>query len=994
MAIFTNTTVLRWMEDSKIVSVSWCHGRLFFGTNLGQICSFKSPSINSPVEIDEKSKIPVSKKPIVHISSLEPREEVLALDSEGDLYIVNILSKTKPVVLCRRVSCFTRQAIESYEDVRNSDRILPITYMANICVGLKQKVQIYSAIGENIVHQREIVISDLPLSICWLNNMIVIGSSTAYSMVNPEGTVYTELCRNDVSVDKRAHQDKGLGNIITCTCVDGDVMVVCHNIGVFYNIETMNLSKKNTIQWSGTLESLGSCPPFIVGLTSKKKLEIHGIRDQMLYKTLDLTTSAITCFMPDKCSFLCATSTVVTAVQPSSYYDNISNFLENDKITEALQLVSLYFSENDPRRQSEVSICHTIAGWIYFAKLNFPCAFLHFSFGKVDIVYLLSFWDDYYHLDIPESYQLNRDIPQFLLHLIPKNTSINKFIENSLNDPQFVKFNQVHMSKKELIEMANGSFALFLSKSFNTHEMYTSEHEDKMSDFYKRLATSIETITFLLFSECNDSRYNLILRKDRSNSYIDVDATKNHLIDMNKSDLYAKLLIRDGRLMEAMGVLSDLVASQSVHSYHHEEESNTNSPCAELALCINTILDSLGKSENSESTTSFTTEEIKQMLHTYLPLLFESSATSALHVLTKNHSTLPLTSDEILNMINEQTKKTSHGHLGMQQLQIKYLEDLVLKNKSGGVHENTLLAKYYIDSLSNDNFSIDSKQGLERQNEVKRTLFQLLEGNYTFDFSKLDDMIRDLEIPEAKIILYAKLGKHHQALETIYTKWNSDRVKLCEAYCLCFGDVADQINKDDPYKRLFTNYAHWIRKAEEWPLERPNLYLVDKQSETSIDKLIMLLLKIIVSHRNDVPDNGTVAKHILSKYIHFCSHNSALNGISILEVIPGDWNFNQFADLFNHLQLRLLHEQRTKSIKRGLARSLHLKTSLSLYKLTSLPPVKIDTSTLCMVCSEPIKIGTSIAIKVPQQREGSDQANYAKQPFVVHEYCIKKGQMP
>uniref|UniRef100_A0A3B0N636 CNH domain/Region in Clathrin and VPS/Vacuolar sorting protein 39 domain 2, putative n=1 Tax=Theileria annulata TaxID=5874 RepID=A0A3B0N636_THEAN len=992
MVIFNNNTVLRWMEESKITSVAWCHGRIFLGNNLGQIFSFKSPSISTIVNTNEKNKIKVSKNPIVNISSLEPREELLAQDSEGDLFIVNIFLKTKPVILCKKVSCFTRQAIEGCEEVRSSDKILPITYMANICVGLKQKIQIYSAIGENVLHQRDISISDIPLTICWLNDTIVIGTSTSYSMTNAEGTVYTELCRNDLSTDRRLQKPSPPKNIITCTCIDNDVMIVCDNIGVFYNVETMNLSNKNTIQWSGTLESLGSCPPFIVGLTSKKKLEIHGIRDQLLYKTLDLRTSAITYFMPDKCNFLCATSTIVTAVQPSSYYENISNFLENDKIKEALQLVNLYFSQNDQRKKTEIAICHTIAGWIYFSKLNFPVAFLHFSYGNVDIVYLLSFWSQYYPLEVPETYQFNKEIPQFLHHLIPKTLVISKFVENKINDPEFNKYNQIENTKKELLELANSSFALFL---FRNSELREREKEGEMAEFYKKVQTAVETVTFLLFSESDDLRYNHILRKDKNSSFVDVDATKNHLIDMDKSDLYAKLLIRDGRLIEAMGVLSDLVTSRNVHS-HHNLEGGSDTPCIELASCINLVLDSVGKNKNSELSPNFTPEETKEILYTYLPLLFESSPSSALNVLTKNHTTLPLNSDEILSMINEHCKKSSHGHTDMPQLQIKYLEDLVLKNKSGGVHENTLLVKYYIQSLSSTqgNFSVDNKQGFESQNDRKQALFQLLEGNYTFDLPKIENLICSLDMPEARVILYSKLGKHYQALETIYTKWVTNQVKLCEAYCLCFGDITkfDQLNKDNPYKRLFTYYDYWIEKAEEWPLADTNLYIINQESETSIDNLIMDLLKIIVSH-TDTENKTTITKHLISKYIHFCGYNSSLNGTSLLEVIPGDWNFNEFANLFNHLQLRMLHSQRTKSVKKGLARSLHSKTSLSLYKLTSLQPVRIDTNTLCMVCSEPIKIGTSIAIKIPPQKDTSESNNSIRQPLVVHEYCIRKGHM-
>ncbi|AFZ80433.1 hypothetical protein BEWA_032860 [Theileria equi strain WA] len=1003
MTTFNSNIVLRWTDGPEIASVAWCHGKLFVGAESGIVYSFGSDDIKSPVDYETRKQLRVSTKRITRLSSLEPRKELLALDSDGNLHIFSTLLDSKSTVLCKKVTCFCRQAVEcsvgdkeSSPPSLGSSKILPITYMANICVASRQKIQIFSAIGEKIVHQRDITTLDTPSSICWLNNAIVFGSPKAYSIVDQDGTTQNELCSNDPLMieNKGLNTEYSHSNILAATCLDNDVMVVCQNIGVFYNTETMNLSQKNSIQWSGKLEFLGSCPPFIIGLVSHGKVEIYGIRDQLLYKQIDQSNIKSICFMQDKCLFLASSSRAVSAIEPSSYYDNLCSLLERGKISEALQLVNLYFAPNDPRKRSEIKICHTIAGWIRFSELNFPCAFQHFSFGTVDVLYLMKFWDSYYPSEFFQSCKSNEVIPDILLKFIPRATNISEFVKQGLECKTVVRSTQGKndgksrnpykiknkKSQEEILEIANRSLSLFLLKRIKNMDL----EQGSNFEHPKNLKNILVTVTLLLLAEYDDPRYNLIL-KNKLHSLVDVQHSRSHLIKMDKSNIYSKLLIRDGQFIEAMDILADLITRRPIDSSF--ANGDVSIYCMELSACINTVLESFGqpKSQDVGLASTFTSVHVKEMIFKYLPILLENSPSAALEVLTRNHSVLPITSNQILTMIDEHCYRT-HPGMVKNELQIKYLEDLVITHKSGGVDENTLLAQYYIDSLSP---TFPKDHNIDVVEHQKQMLFSLLEGNYTFDIPKLECIAEGIDLPEIKVILNAKLGRHYQAIETIFTCWDRN-VSICEAYCLCFGDffTFDQLNKDCPYKRLFTNFSYWVEKAKTWPSDHMDLYKIDSESQTSIDKLIMHLLNVVAAHTKTDQECTDVTKNIILKSIHLFEHKSTLNGLNILEFMPEDWNFSQFSDFFKHLQLKILHEQRTKSIKKGLVKTLQLQTSCSLYQSTSAPPIKIDGTTICSSCLEPIRIGMPIAMPVQQ---GKDADKGSKTIQVLHEYCAKKG---
>lgn len=975
MEIFDRTVILRWMESSKITAISWCYNTLIIGNDVGELYAFQSAAVESRLEADVYKFAKVSGKTIAQICPLEPKEWLLVLNSDGDLYTVDAFFNGQPSILRKRVTCISRQLIEGVTDESATYNALkPLSSGTCFCVGTEAKLYIYTGADDRVELKRCIPVDSIPLAASWLNDIIVVGTKEAYHVMNTEGTTSHELCSN-VRVEDKDGYDAG---VLTASCVDKDVMVVCQHIGIFYNTETLSLSRKNTIQWSNVLEALGCVPPFIIGITVDKVVEIYGIRDQLLYQTIDQTNSKFAYYMPSRLSMIVATPSVVSVLKQKNYYQCLVNVMEQRKLKQAMHMGDVYFPPEHPTKYTEAKIAHTVAGWVRFNDVNFPMAFQHFSLGDVDIVHLMAFWRHYADLDVPESYVYNIEVPEQLRAYIPRAMDIREFVEQRFRDLKTSLPPGTTVSK--LLEMANISFATFLLKYFD-EKAYLKNHGSVSVDLHKPLLSSLEKTNLLLLAECDDPRCNIIINRPHEESFIQVEECKKPLIDMDKGEVFAKMLIKKERYKEAMEIMAKCIKAKLDTRTEEETSLKLKTTCCELASCLNIHLENRQRYYADPKDTAMPDEDINNMLKTHLPILLASYPNAALDVLTKNHAMLPFTTDEIIAMIELHSPKNSC--MSKSDMRVKYLEDLVITNKYGNLYENTLLAKHYINELiahkKARNTMDDTARGL------KKTLLALMESNNNFDLTELQGITAKLDIVEVTVLIYNKCNKHSEALRTLFERWReTDRLKVCEAYCLCFGDVTSDVNvavKETPFKRLFSNLEYWMAKAREWPLSNHLVYKI--KSETSIDKLLFQLLKIIAEHSKEDDACVYMARDLLSKYIPLCTYNSELNGSSIINLIPDDWNFSIFANVITQLQLKAVHEERTIAMKRGLTRSIHTQTSKQLYQLTCVPPSTIDTTSVCAICQGPIKLGMSIAIPPPNHKENTQQQ------IIMHEQCAK-----
>ncbi|KAK2197195.1 bifunctional Vacuolar sorting protein 39-Transforming growth factor beta receptor-associated domain 2/Vam6-VPS39-TRAP1 family/Citron homology (CNH) domain/Protein kinase-like domain superfamily [Babesia duncani] len=956
MDIFKKSVILRWMESSKISAVSWCFNNLYLGTDTGELYSFGCDCITAPVNVEKYKLLAVAGKRIVSITSLEPREELLILNADGDVFAIKASLRLPPLLLCHGATCITRQASESINS-KESIHKSPAAYTGSICIASPQKLSIYTANGQDILHQIDIDTTRTPTCITWVGNSIVFGCNSGYYATDSQGTVINELCVNETPQPASARTPilAAASGAMTCLCIDKDVLLLYQNTGIFYNMDTLNLSQKNTIQWSDRLEALGCCPPFIVGLTCQRSLEIYGIRNQRLYQTIEQKNVRSVCYMPDKGCMLMWTPNLIYSVKPISFYEHLHGVMKQAKLSEALQLVNLYFASDDGRKMHEMKASHTVAGWIKFTELNFPAAFQHFTFGTVDIVYLLQFWQFYGPVHVPDGYQYHSNLPRELLDFIPATENIREFIKNGEPDSN---------NWSKLMELANGSFATFLLSRILSENWHDNIETGALSN---HIIVTIETTALLLLAELNDSRLNRLLQVPLNKSNIDLEVAKRHLSLIHKDEIYAKLLIRQGNFIQAMDIFSNVIKNSTGNL------QDVNKYCLELAACINNVMQcytlaQFNKNSNFGLVTS--KDEIRDMLNTHLPLLFDHAPNAALDILCRNHAVIPISTEQVLKMICEHSKEKDTRINN----KIKYLEDLVITHKVGSVLENTLLVRHYVkmhELIQNTN---------PLNPDTKMRLLNVLEGNYSFDLDELKEILSVLDCLEIQIILCSKLGQHEKALELCFTnEWKYPSITVCEAYCQCFGDCYnhDEFDMNSRFKRFFSNLQYWIDKASQVPIDT-RTYCIDQNSATSIDKLIMALLKVLVLHA----DNIHMTRNLLSKYLPLSSTESSFNGLAVLELIPDDWNFAPFAQIFTRLQQKALHEQRTLSMQRGLTKSLYNKTRNQLSKITSIAPALVDATTTCATCLESIKIGMSLALAKPD--------SFTKAPIVMHEHCAQK----
>ncbi|ORM39626.1 uncharacterized protein BXIN_0086 [Babesia sp. Xinjiang] len=976
MEIFAKEVLLRWMESSKITSVAWCFNNLIIGNDSGELYAFQAADIQGPVDADVYKFAKVSSQSIARICPLDPEEWLLVLNAVGDLYAVNAFFKGPPSILAKNVTCVVRQLGDGNHDGSGTNGSLK--KLNQFCLGFDNKMHIYSAEGEKLTQIRSITVDGIVLSAAWLNNTIVVGTKEAYYIMDAECRLCHELC----SLKTGDLETEVLP--LTAACVDGDIMVVCQNIGIFYNTQTMALSKKNTIHWRNRLEALGCVPPFIVGITVDRIIEVYGVRGQLLYQIIDQMNAKCVQYIPDRECMITSTPNVVTLLRPKTYHQCIADMVELKDIKQVLHIVEVYFETDDPRRSTEMRVAHTIAGWMRFSDVNFPLAFQHFTLGDVDIVQLLEFWNHYAEIVVPESYVRNVAVPMLLRKYIPSAIGIREFV-----DQRYLELKDVlppNTSKLKLLEMANVSFAAFLFKHFNAKTIL-QKNGPNMDEFQRMLTTTIEKTCLLLLAECDDPKCSLIINLPQEETFLDLDSCGEHLLKMDKREVFAKLLIKQQRYKEAMDIMAKYISDKVGAVGNEDTTLEIKSVCCELAACLNTLIETSQRDYSDQKPDIAIKNEINEILNMYLPVLLATYPNAALDVLTRNHTTLPFTTDQIIAMIDLHAPKSYCS--SKMAMRIKYLEDLVIKTKHGSMYENTLLAKHYITELTAHKKSKDAKD--EGMNAVKNTLLEIMESNNNLHMAELEAMLVKLDIVEATVLLYNKLNRHDEALRTLFERWNKDeRLRVCEAYCLCFGEITasyDTCAKDVPFKKLFSNFDCWMQKAREWPLTGYEMYKINN-SDTSIDRLLLHLLTIIVQHSDSDDSCVYLARDLLAKYIPLCTHKAVLNGSTVVELLPENWNFAIFANIFMQLQLKALHEQRSMAMRRGLTRSLHSQTAKHLYKLTCVPPITIDARSTCAICQEPIKLGMSIAIPPPNQSENSQQP-WARQHVIMHEQCAK-----
>ncbi|KAK1442070.1 vam6/vps39/trap1 like protein [Babesia gibsoni] len=981
MEMIDRGVLLRWTQSSKITAVSWFKNSLIIGNDAGEVYSFHATSFEDAVDANVYQFTKVSSKTIARICSLEPSEWLLVLNADGDLYTVDTFFSSQPSILRKRITCMAKQYVEVPGSVNyDDDLFMPLSCGNSFCVGTENKLYIYACKGPKIEQLRCITVDGVPLVASWLNETIAVGTKEVYYAMSPDGSTCHELCSNP-QLDEG---DDGESGIMTASCIDNDIMVVCQNIGIFYNTETMGLSKKNTIHWSNSLVALGYVPPFIIGITSEKVVEIYGFRDQLLYQTIYHTNTRFAYYVPERMTMMAATPNVVASLKPKGYYQSFSSALEQRNLKRAMHMVELYFPAEHPATEKELKIAHTIVGWTRFNDLSFPMAFYHFTKGDVDIVHLLSFWMHFADLNIPESYPRNSNIPLNLRQYIPCSMGINEFIEKKIGE--LGASLQRGTTACRLMEMASASFATFLLQHFDAKN-FLQQNTVVENDFGRKLLGALEKTTLLLLAECDDQNCSTIINRAQDESFLDVEECEHQLMQMGKGEVYAKILVKKQRYKEALEIMAKCINEKLAAENSEENSIKIRAICCELASCLHMLIQDAKRDYADPKESSSSVEQMNSILSVHLPLLLESCPNAALGVLTRNHATLPFNTDEIIAMIDMYSDKI-YG-ISSKDLRVKYLEDLVITNKYGNVYENTLLAKYYIDEL----IAHKKSRGTKDQNAsvVKKTLVALLETNNNFDMLELEKLIAKLDLLEATVLVYNKYSRHGDALKTLFGRWpEKDRMKICEAYCLCFGELHpahEAAAKDGAFKRLFTNIDHWMEKSNEWPLKNHEVYKIGK-TEGCIDKLLYELLKIIVEQSKKEEACVYLARDLLSKYMPFCTYNSELKGNNIIELIPDDWNFALFANVFTQMHLKALHEERTIAMKRGLTRSVHSRTSKQLYQLTCVPPRTVDASSICSICQEPIKLGMSIALPPPRQKDGSPPQG-PQQSTIMHEQCAK-----
>lgn len=88
-----------------------------------------------------------------------------------------------------------------------------------------------------------------------------------------------------------------------------------------------------------------------------------------------------------------------------------------------------------------------------------------------------------------------------------------------------------------------------------------------------------------------DPRCNIIINRPHEESFIQVEECKKPLIDMDKGEVFAKMLIKKERYKEAMEIMAKCIKAKLDTRTEEETSLKLKTTCCELASCLNIHLE-------------------------------------------------------------------------------------------------------------------------------------------------------------------------------------------------------------------------------------------------------------------------------------------------------------------------------------------------------------------------------------------------------------------
>jgi len=369
---------------------------------------------------------------------------------------------------------------------------------------LKRKLSLYNYTAINIMdatknkHEliRELALNDLPLSLSWYNDLIIVALRNKYILLNP---VNGEIRETPVEVE----------GVQPCQSILGTNEILLaskYELGIFVDFKGSPLPR-NPIAFGAPPFRIEHCDHFIIGLFNSElsasatpatsatassvtpanisaqfiSVRIASLLDGRIVQTAPIPSPISSCANSDKLVLLTNSGDLFVLILVS-IEEQIAQYLDLSLTDEALKL----FQRTNPN-QEKLQEFHIQSGFVMLKDLLLMPAFIHFSQSNIDPRELISFFPDLIPKDIPyeRKYKSLGTFEEFI-------EKGRKKAESRTEDKRYKAI--ISLSAKQISRQCRLFLAQYL---WERREKFDSSEEPT-------LISTIDTALLILAMELND----------------------------------------------------------------------------------------------------------------------------------------------------------------------------------------------------------------------------------------------------------------------------------------------------------------------------------------------------------------------------------------------------------------------------------------------------------------------------------------------------------
>nr|CCA14073.1 conserved hypothetical protein [Albugo laibachii Nc14] len=805
---------------------------------------------------------------------------------------------------------------------------------------------------------REFATPEVPISIAWYRNKVVIGLRKEYLLLNDRSGEPSTLHAN-------ANQQPQLYPVVKMMPKEEILISVMDNVGIYVGFNG-EIIEKNSITWTQPPSTVEFTAPYLIGLIPRAGVEIHNVKDQSLVQSIAIEKAS--CIFGNGMKWDMeprppgdsedvvivgardsgSNTSMVVRVEQMPIDQQVVELLDRGKVDQAQDLLkkSIIKLSSDKQR-SKMKRFHRHAGIALLKRLEFEPAMEHLYRAGIDPCELIAFFPDYQcgNFAYEPTYLKPEVLPRGAT-LTPNMLSVIRELVDS--NKQQLSSEIANLEPRELMKRSAKALLKFM-------EMYRKHAKEKFQARARssgqpgstssstsggrdpRRSEAVDTALLRLYVSFGKQNELIQLLQDKEGEVcsLDMESCKSYLMQEKLYYESGLLLLAHQKYEQAINMFSQL------HSGGYRQK---NMPKSGIEAAVDALL--------------MIPNEQSDLIFRESVWILQSSPKQALRIFTDRQA--PLDTNDVLAHIKRHSTDT-----GIVQ---KYLETLLQGERdraqpsmlgnnrvaaAGDAHNHftrggndieetpssdidphhTRLALEYLDEVlklvaagEQPSKSSPGKEPGALGDARKRLLRFIRAGSSSYDVRALIPKVEKTALYNEFIILCGRGSLHEQAMRSLIYDLND--LKGAESYALKYGKK----------RQSSSSGAACAYNPALLVLVKLCLHAEEESKKTTLNDLAFQLLS---------------------------RHGKLINGKAVLELIPSTTPVAKLGEYFSQVLPNTGHNVREKMLVKHMSNVYNLQVQCARVEKRA-EFVEIDPQTTCCVCRK--RIGDIVFAVYPNGR--------------------------